>query len=382
MSTSAPQSAHRPDFPLDTQHRFSSARLNSAPDVDLERLEKSMRGIELEIRSLPRAAQLPPIPGLRAVDARKASLAVGRGETLPQIAAAPPPRHRKAFLRSAMAVMTSMAAVLLAGYLVPGEIARLEDQFGSPAMRLFDSLRGELFDLLQPFAPAHPFRDSETARGTEHAGETVSPRSAKVEDPVEGRIEGPTEGATVPQTATDSVSLASLPATPTGEAAESKTIDGGAVPRAATPLAEEDVKALIDRGRQFFGAGDVAAARLLFNRAANAGDAAAAVAMGATYDPAALGDRGVWGINADPAKARAWYQKTIEIGSAEAPHLLAVLDDNIAAARQSADQPRSDEAPPNPATAFRRDTAQTGQGELFPQKQPFPRFKRKRQPTQ
>ena len=340
MSTSAPQSAHQPDFPLDTQHRFSSARLNSAPDIDLERLEKSMRGIELEIRALPRAAQLPPIPGLRAVDARRASLAVGRGETLSQIAAAPPPRHRKAFLRSAMAVMTSMAAVLLAGYLLPGDIARREDEFGSPAMRLFDSLRGELFGLLQPFAPAHPFRDSETARGTGHAGETVSPRSANVEDPVEGRIEGPTEGATVPQTATDSVSLASLPATPAGEAAESKTIDGGAV------------------------------------------DAAAAVAMGSTYDPAVLGDRGVWGINADRAKARAWYQKAIELGSAEAPHLLVVLDDNIAAASRSADQPRSDEAPLNPAMAFRRDTAQTGQGELFPQKPSFPRFKRKRQPTQ
>jgi len=383
MSTSAPESAHQSNFPLDNQHGLSSARLSSAPDVDLDRLERCIRGIDLEIRALPRAAQLPPIPGLRAVDARTASLAVGPGKTFPQIAAAPSAQQQhKVFLRCAMAVITSVAAVVLTGYLVPGDVARLRDEFGSPAMRLFDSLPGALFDLMPPFAPAHSRQNSEAERGTEPAGETVSLRSANVEGPSDGKFEGPAEGATVPQTTTEPVSLTSSPAAPIGEATESKTMDDGAAQRAESPLAEEVLKALNDRGRHFLEAGDVAAARLVFSRAANAGDAAAAVAMGTTYDPVVLGDRGVWGINADPAKARTWYEKAIEFGSAEAQHLLAILDHDIAAARQAADRPRSDETPLNPVMAVRHDAAPTAQGELFPQKQPFQRFKRKRPPSQ
>ncbi|MEA2995608.1 MAG: hypothetical protein QOG74_1157, partial [Alphaproteobacteria bacterium] len=42
--------------------------------------------------------------------------------------------------------------------------------------------------------------------------------------------------------------------------------------------------ALTAQGKEFFAAGDLVAARILFTRAAKAGDAAAAIAMGATYD--------------------------------------------------------------------------------------------------
>ena len=63
-------------------------------------------------------------------------------------------------------------------------------------------------------------------------------------------------------------------------------------------------------------------ARVLFQRAAEAGDANGALSMGATYDPIVLARLGVRGIAPDIEKARRWYEKAREFGSAEAPRRL------------------------------------------------------------
>jgi len=78
-----------------------------------------------------------------------------------------------------------------------------------------------------------------------------------------------------------------------------------------------EIAALVKRGRVHFEAGDVAAARLLFRRAANAGDAGAALSMGATYDPAVLDEHLVRGVSADVEAARSWYEKARQLGSPE-----------------------------------------------------------------
>ena len=96
------------------------------------------------------------------------------------------------------------------------------------------------------------------------------------------------------------------------------------VPMIAT-TGPQDVKPLIDQGRQFFDAGDLIAARILFLRAANAGDAGAAVAMGATYDPVVLADRGYRPVAGDLDKARSWYERAKEMGSPEGPRRLEML---------------------------------------------------------
>jgi len=64
---------------------------------------------------------------------------------------------------------------------------------------------------------------------------------------------------------------------------------------------------------------------MVFQRAAEAGNAVAALALGASYDPTVLSSLGVRGVDADVAKARAWYQKAKEFGSAEASRRLDVL---------------------------------------------------------
>jgi TPR repeat protein len=90
-------------------------------------------------------------------------------------------------------------------------------------------------------------------------------------------------------------------------------------------LDPEDIKRLIKQGEQFAAAGDLVTARLVFQRAAEAGDATAALAMGASYDPIVLADLGFRGISADVGKARSWYEKAKEFGSLEASRRLELL---------------------------------------------------------
>jgi len=64
----------------------------------------------------------------------------------------------------------------------------------------------------------------------------------------------------------------------------------------------------------------------VLQRAAQAGDATAAVALGATYDPTVLAKLGVLGMGgADVEQARRWYQQAESLGSTEATKQLRVL---------------------------------------------------------
>jgi TPR repeat protein len=79
------------------------------------------------------------------------------------------------------------------------------------------------------------------------------------------------------------------------------------------------IAALVARGRKYFAAGDVAAARLVLRPAALAGDPVAALALGESYDPVVLKRLGVIGLSGDPTQARDWYRKAAELGSTDAP---------------------------------------------------------------
>ena len=94
---------------------------------------------------------------------------------------------------------------------------------------------------------------------------------------------------------------------------------------AARAMDSEEVTALYDRSVVLVEQGDIASARLVLTRAAEAGDARAALARGATYDPEALKKLGVLGVAPDPGQARAWYAKAVDLGSAEAINRLEKL---------------------------------------------------------
>ena len=88
-----------------------------------------------------------------------------------------------------------------------------------------------------------------------------------------------------------------------------------------------EVERLVKRGEAYLAQGDIAAARLILGRAAEARDARAAFSLAATYDPAVLKKLHVVGFRPDIAQARAWYEKAAEYGSADATRRLAALPD-------------------------------------------------------
>ena len=90
-------------------------------------------------------------------------------------------------------------------------------------------------------------------------------------------------------------------------------------------LDTEEIALLLKRGKDLIVHGDIAAARVTLKRAAEANDAEAALALASTYDPFVLRDLKVYGFPADPAKARAWYEKAKELGSVVAPRRLEML---------------------------------------------------------
>ena len=90
-------------------------------------------------------------------------------------------------------------------------------------------------------------------------------------------------------------------------------------------LDREEVSVLLKRGKDLIANGDLAAARLVLRLAADAYEAEAALALGATYDPFVLRALKVYGVKADPVMARVWYEKARELGSAAAPRRLEML---------------------------------------------------------
>ena|ERR1043165_368508 len=88
------------------------------------------------------------------------------------------------------------------------------------------------------------------------------------------------------------------------------------------PLDGEEVALLLKRGEELIQQGDIAAARLMLTRAAEAGEARAALTLGATYDAEMLRKLGVMGVAPDTSKARAWYEKAAQYGSGEATRRL------------------------------------------------------------
>jgi TPR repeat protein len=92
-----------------------------------------------------------------------------------------------------------------------------------------------------------------------------------------------------------------------------------------TDPGSEEAAALLQRARKLAEAGDIAAARLVLRRAAEAHNAQAALALGGLYDPIVLKELGAYGVTPDIAEARSWYEKASSYGSAEAPQRLKML---------------------------------------------------------
>jgi hypothetical protein len=85
-----------------------------------------------------------------------------------------------------------------------------------------------------------------------------------------------------------------------------------ATPPASPPMAAE-IAELLARGDSFVVIGDIASARVFYERAASAGDGRAALRMGTTFDPAFLRRAGLPHTFGDPAQARSWYRRAFDL---------------------------------------------------------------------
>ncbi|MEH2564821.1 hypothetical protein [Bradyrhizobium sp. AZCC 2289] len=149
------------------------------------------------------------------------------------------------------------------------------------------------------------------------AGASLAQLSAPPPEPVQTVALAPPAGTDLPsrdeiaaayQAAIKSlVAVAETPATPAVPA-----------PPPARHLDPDDLAALLKRAKGLLANGDIASARLLLERAADAREADAALLLARTYDPAVLGTGDARSVTPDPARARNWYQKAAEFGSSDA----------------------------------------------------------------
>jgi hypothetical protein len=88
------------------------------------------------------------------------------------------------------------------------------------------------------------------------------------------------------------------------------------------PIDAAEADLLIKRAQDYLKTGDIVSARLALRRVAGAGNAQAALTLGASFDPIVFEEMGVLGFAPDVAQARRWYQQAAELGSSDAKRRL------------------------------------------------------------
>jgi hypothetical protein len=332
---------------------------STSRDDYLERIEATLKLLQAQQREprLARSGQaLPPLAPFDAAAAPDGRLPELRPPLSlePQRLAPPPQMNRRWPVPVAIAVSCAVTAAI--GYFVTAG-ARLSPA-PAPAPRLQASAPEQVVTAALPQRELVPQREIERqAKAQNDDGAAPSrpdapPAVAQAHEPepatkpVMTAVVAPTTSLQPATTATPepavsaaAESKASLPPA-TAAAAEPKASLPPATVAAAEPdapaseskpsqpvraLGAAEIELLMQQAQRFIATGDLVTARILFQRAAKAGDAAAAVALGATYDPVVLAKLGVVGINPDVEKARTWYRTAESLGSSEATRRLAVI---------------------------------------------------------
>jgi hypothetical protein len=291
----------------------AECRDETISDRDLERLEASLRSLQRQEAAmrLPRATPLPPVSGLPPLDARGRRhggerFADGVRSPLslvPERPVPPPMRSRHHNPRGPLCIfVASILAAPIVYYFSVGGLAPPSGSAPGPQIEAFvQRIIGS------PWMSVGQRRPSPT-RAQDDDPETSTPGEISSQQTETSQTARISEGATV--------AMSQPAATRAESPASSKAV------RALDP---EELKFLTRQGEQLASAGDLVTARILFQRAAEAGDATAAMALGATYDPNVLARLGVIGMGADVEKARSWYQRAESQGSAQATRQLQAL---------------------------------------------------------
>jgi hypothetical protein len=181
----------------------------------------------------------------------------------------------------------------------------------------------QLKDTARVSAPAN---QAPSAARTPQQQVAMLPSREEISSAYQNALQGQAPAAPPPVAAAPPV-VAPPPPAPLAAVAPVAVVPPATAP-AAIPARRMDageLATLMQRAKSFLTSGDIPAARLLLERAADAQEPEAALMLAQTYDPDVLGTRDVRNIIAEPAKARAWYQKAAQLGSADAQRRLAQL---------------------------------------------------------
>jgi hypothetical protein len=359
--TPVPQSTRR--SPLsERRSTYSTAehsRAESGDDIDLQRLEESVRRLQREAavsRLRPPTDEQPADhSGDARVQRRRADTYIDGYRVPPSLqpeVLTPPAEYREGNGRLwtvlSMLIASAVAAPI-AYYFAAGGSSSSTDQ------RLASAESRPTVETLTVTAPTIPARPPRTQERVDVAAVpeapppvTTVPRRTQAPAP-----QPPAAQAPMPQPPVAPPPAQRVERTPPVQTAErtpppvQQRVERAppppverAAPPAPAPIIERappqaqqatrtldaaEVDVLVKQGQQFVAAGDFVTARLVFQRAAEAGNAAAALALGASYDPVVLSRLGVRGVDADVGKARSWYQKAKEFGAPDADRRLSTL---------------------------------------------------------
>ncbi|HEX3522214.1 MAG TPA: hypothetical protein VHT52_09020 [Stellaceae bacterium] len=178
----------------------------------------------------------------------------------------------------------------------------------------------------EPAEPAAAPSSAETAAPAEPAATPPSSETAAPAEPVASPLSAETAAAAEPA-ATPSSAETAAPAEPVSAPAETAPRGvsvAATADKASTPmlLPAEQITVLLARCDEFVRMRDIASARLLYERAADAGNGRAALRMGESFDPAFLNRIGIYRMAGDRQLALSWYRRARDLGDAEAAQLL------------------------------------------------------------
>jgi hypothetical protein len=295
----------------DAEQPAAARRDRIMSDHGLERLEASLRQLQRqESATRLRASNLAPVPGLAPVHAsgrRHSGERFGDGfrspRSLEPARLTPPPAMSRRNIGTLVGmVVASILVATVAYYFAVGGWVPSSEPAPGPQTTSSD-----------PTVVAPPSRST-----GQHVFRPTMPQDKDRATSAQNEISSQ-QGTETSQPARPSgdETAGMLPGEPGAQV--------GSASKASRVLDPEEIKLFMKQGEQFIAAGDVVTARIVFQRAAEAGDANAAMALGATYDPTVLAKLGVAGLGADVEKARTWYQKAESLGSTEATRRLAIL---------------------------------------------------------
>jgi hypothetical protein len=136
--------------------------------------------------------------------------------------------------------------------------------------------------------------------------------SAKVE-PEPAPVQSPLPAIPIPAppaAAPVAVPVPALAASPPAPAPAPEPLRQASAPS----LPRDEIEGYLAKGERMLKAGDIAAARLFFSRAAEAGEVRGALAMARSFDAETLRTLPVYGLQPNPQEAARWYARAKDLG--------------------------------------------------------------------